>query len=212
MSNAATSPPITLCGERVVRPGHICAFFDSREEKYQILGPYFTEGLAAGDRVINVVDADTRDDHLRCLADHQVPVRSAMASDQLRVLTSEATYLKDDALDLDGMFNLLREALESALAERRRVRTCGEMNWIARSKMPCQRVMEYEARVNQLLPSFDCTLLCVYDLAYTNAAIISDILATHPFAIIRGRARPNPYFVPADEYLSMMRASKIGLM
>jgi hypothetical protein len=209
MPYTAASSPITLCGEPVVRPGHICAFFDSRSEKYQTLAPYFNEGLAAGDRVINVVDAETRNEHLRCLAENNVPVTNAMAADQLRVFTCEDTYLKGGAPDLDGMFELLREALETAVSEGRRVRTCGEMNWIERSQIPSQRVMEYEARVNHLVPTFDCTLLCVYDLAHTNAAMLSDILATHPFAIIKGRARPNPYFVPPDEYLEMMRVSNL---
>jgi hypothetical protein len=193
-----------LCGERVVRPGHICAFFDSRDEKYDILGPYFSEGLTAGDRMINVVDADSRADHLECLAEKNVPVDATMATGQLRVLTSEETYLKDGAQDMEGMFELLRETLQTARHEGHRVRTCGEMNWIGRSRMPSQRVMEYEARVNEFLPTFDCTLLCVYDLAQTGPEILSDILATHPFAIIKGRARPNPHFVPPQEYLGMM--------
>jgi hypothetical protein len=203
MSNAI-DPCITLCGEPVVRPGHICAFFDSRSEKYETLGPYFNEGLAAGDQLINVVDADSRSDHLRSLAENDVALEPAMSSGQMRVLTSEETYLKEGTHDLDGMLEMLRETLETARRDGQRVRTCGEMNWIARSEMSSQRIIEYEARVNQFVPAFDCTLLCVYDLAYMRPAMLSDILATHPFAIIKGRARSNPYFVPPREYLEMM--------
>ncbi|MFN2637763.1 MAG: MEDS domain-containing protein [Gemmatimonadaceae bacterium] len=204
MNQRVPTSPITLCGERVVRPGHICAFFDSPNEKYQTLAPYFTEGLAAGDRLLNVVDADSRTQHLRQLAENNVPLATAMGSGQLEVLTSEETYLKDGAEDLEGMLDLMRETLETSRREGRRVRTCGEMNWIERSRMAGERVMEYEARVNEFVPTFDCTLLCVYDLAHTPPGLMSDILATHPFAIIKGRARPNPYFVPPQEYLGMM--------
>ncbi len=204
MSQTIAPPVITLCGEPVVRPGHICAFFDSRSEKYEILAPYFNEGLAAGDHVINVVDADSRGEHLRNLAENDVVLEPAMTTGQMRVLTSEETYLKEGTYDLEGMLELLRETLETARRDGHRVRTCGEMNWIERSEISSQRVMEYEARVNQFLPTFDCTLLCVYDLAHTRPAMLSDILATHPFAIIKGRARPNPYFVPPEEYLEMM--------
>jgi hypothetical protein len=212
MAHSNESAHVTLCGERVFRPGHICAFFDSHQEKYQTLAPYFNEGLDAGDRVINVVDAETRNDHLRSLTERHVPVADAIGADQLRVFTCEETYLKGDCPDLDGMFELLRETLETALSEGRRVRTCGEMNWIGRSRIPSERVMEYEARVNQFVPSFDCTLLCVYDMAQLDGPLMSDILATHPFAIIKGRARPNPWFVPPDEYLKMMRVSKLRPM
>jgi hypothetical protein len=204
MSHPDGVPSITLCGERFDRPGHICAFFDSRTEKYDVLGPYFNEGLAEGDRMINVVDAESRAEHLGFLAEKNVPVDATMATGQLQVLTSEETYLKDGAQDLEGMLELLRETLEASQREGRRVRTCGEMNWIGRSQMPSQRVMEYEARVNEFVPTFDCTLLCVYDLADTGPKMLSDILATHSFAIINGRPRPNPYFVPPREYLTMM--------
>ena len=66
--------------------------------------------------------------------------------------------------------------------------------------------MAYEARVNYLLPDFSCTLVCAYDLALTPAALVSDILATHPAAIVKGRLRPNPFYVQPDEYLEMLRA------
>lgn len=204
MTHPTASSSITLCGERVVRPGHICAFFDSVNQKYATVAPYFNEGLAAGDRVLNVVDADSRSEHLRQLAEKNVPLATAMGSGQMQILTSEETYLKDGAEDLEGMLDLMRETLETSRREGRRVRTCGEMNWIGRSRMSSQRVVEYESRVNEFVPTFDCTLLCVYDLAHTPAAMLSDILATHPFAIIKGRARPNPYFVPPQEYLEML--------
>ena len=41
-------------------------------------------------------------------------------------------------------------------------------------------------------------MLCVYDLASTPARLMSDILATHPFAVINGRLRANPYAVDPD--------------
>ena len=201
---------ITLCGEKIDRPGHVCAFFDSRTEKYDTLAAYFAEGLAEGERIINVVDGDARSEHMHQVKARNVPLEDAIAGDDFTLLTSEETYLKDGAMDLEGMMDLLRDALETARTEGRRVRTCGDMTWVSRTRVPMQRVMEYEARVNELVPTFDCTLLCVYDLADVTTTLMSDILATHPFAILNGRARANPYYIPPAEYLEMLRTPGFG--
>jgi hypothetical protein len=59
--------PIRLGGEEVDRPGHICAFFDSRDEEYAALIPYFRDGLDADEQVVTVMDES-------CLADHIPPI------------------------------------------------------------------------------------------------------------------------------------------
>ena len=203
--NAAPAPrPIRLCGQQIPHAGHICAFFDSRDEKYAALAPYLADGIADGDRIINVVDASDRDDHVHALKHADVPIGEAMDRGQFQLLTAEETYLKDGAVDLDGMLELLRETLEAAERDGTRVRTCGEMNWIGRSSMPTERVMAYEARVNEFVPTFQCTLVCVYDLAELRSGMVADILATHPSAIINGQLRPNPFFVEPAAFLEML--------
>jgi hypothetical protein len=196
---------VRLCGETLREPGHICAFFDSREEKYDTIAPFFIDGIAAGDQIINVVEAAVLEDHRAALEAARVPLRHATESQQLRILTAEETYLKDGEMQLDAMLQMLYDVLSSARDEGRGVRTCGEMNWIRHAQVSQQKVLEYEARVNYFVPTFECTLLCVYDLAQTPAALVSDLLATHSFAIVKGRLRPNPYHVKADEYLEMLR-------
>ena len=54
---------IHLCGRAIDGRGHICAFFASRDEEYKALIPYFAEGIASGENVLNVVDAERLDDH-----------------------------------------------------------------------------------------------------------------------------------------------------
>ena len=200
--------PIHICGEEIPHAGHICAFFDSRAEKYRVLAPFLAEGIAQGDRIINVVDADIRDDHVRTLAAADVPVTSAIKRGQYQLLTAEETYLREGTINLDDMLRLLREALDSAERDGTCVRTCGEMNWIGRSSMPSDEIMAYEARVNEFVPTFQCSLVCVYDVAMMRSGMIADILATHPFSIINGRLRRNPVYVKPDAFLEMLEQRK----
>lgn len=200
--------PITLCGEQLTEPGHICAFFDSREEKYRTLAPFFADAIAAGDHVINVVDEAHVDTHASLLADAGVPLDAARARGSFQLLTAEQTYLRGGAKGLDSMIGMLAEVLESDRRQGRCTRTCGEMNWVTRTGIAADRVLEYEAKVNGFLPSHACTLMCVYDLAHTPASMVSDLLAMHGHAIVKGRLRPNPYRVNPFEYLDMIRARR----
>ena len=115
------SQPVHLCGHEIRGGGHICAFFDSHDDKYRVLAPYFAEGITNGDRVINVVDARDRDAHVRALEKAKVPISQAISRDQFRLLTAEETYLKDGAVDLDAMLELVREALETSQILRARM-------------------------------------------------------------------------------------------
>lgn len=204
-SSAPEPHPIHLCGEEVPHAGHICAFFDSRSQKYSVLAPYFAEGIAEGDRIINVVDAKEREQHIRALTNAKVPLNDAIDRGQFKLLTAEETYLKEGAVNLDGMLDMLREALETAEREGIAVRTCGEMNWIGRSDMPTDEVMSYEARVNDFVPNFQCTLVCVYDVARLRPGMVADLLATHPTSIIDGKLRSNPLYVEPEAFLEKLR-------
>lgn len=68
--------------------------------------------------------------------------------------------------------------------------------------------MEYETRMNLLVPDFDCTFMCVYDLARLPGEMVVDIMATHPYVILRGRVRANPFFVPPATYLEELLAKR----
>jgi MEDS: MEthanogen/methylotroph, DcmR Sensory domain len=192
---------VRLCGEDVDRPGHICAFFDSRDDAYGTLLPFFLQGLDRGEQVISIVDERRRAEHLRRLEVDGLPVESALESDRLRVLTAQETYLGSGSFDVDTMYSLLHKTLVTAKKKGRRVRLTGEMDWVRRSSTAVDRLMEYEARVNILVPTFDCTLLCQYDADSISGSAVMHALATHPFVILNGRARENPHFIEPLTYL-----------
>jgi len=192
-----THRSIRLCGQEIDQPGHICAFFDSREEEYETLIPYLRDGVAAGERVLNVLDEQRLGDHRARLEAGGVPVDDGRVS----LSSSEDAYLAGGHFDMARMVGFVRGALEHAAAEGRRVRTAGWMDWIQRRAPGTERVMEYEARMNLLVPTFDCTFMCIYDLPTLRGETVIDIMATHPYVILRGHIRQNPFYVPPDVYL-----------
>jgi hypothetical protein len=73
--------------------------------------------------------------------------------------------------------------------------------WALEDRPGVQDVVEFEARLNYILPRYKDPIICVYDLARFGAAIVVDMLRTHPMVIIGGILQENPFFVPPDEFL-----------
>jgi hypothetical protein len=198
--NDVTRRSIHLCGQEIEQPGHICAFFTSRDEEYDTLIPYLKDGVEAGEQVLNVVDEDRLSDHRARLEAGGVATNGG----RVQVASSEDTYLAGGHFDMSRMVGFVREQLVNAATRGRFVRTAGWMDWIYRSAPGTDRVMEYEARMNLLVPTFDCTFMCVYDLTKLSGHMVVDIMATHPYVILNGRIRQNSFYVPPDIYLSQL--------
>jgi hypothetical protein len=61
--------------------------------------------------------------------------------------------------------------------------------------------VEYEAKLNYILPDYPDLVVCTYDLSRVNAGVAMDVMRTHPMVIIGGILQENPFFVPPDEFL-----------
>ncbi len=199
-----TTRSIRLCGQDIHQPGHICAFFDSREEEYATLVPYLRDGISEGENVVNVLDASRMPEHRQRLEDAGMP----MSDERLRIACTEDTYLQGGRFDMDRMVDFVRNELEEATRSDRKVRTVGWMEWVHSDPPGKERVMEYEARMNLLVPDFDCTFMCVYDLARLPGDMVVDLMATHPYVILRGRVRSNPFYVQPAVYLEELLAKR----
>ncbi len=87
MSDSA--PPTALAGAHLGDARHVCAFFRSEDEEYQVLLPFIRDGFDSGDRAIHVLNPDRREGHRRRLA--EAGIDTAVA---------EAHPYTDDALHL----------------------------------------------------------------------------------------------------------------
>lgn len=202
---------VTICGETVSGSAHVCAFFNSRAEEYDVVVPYYREGLDRGERVVGIVDDGRRDAHLRGLRAGGLPVDVAMDSQQLDILTPAETYFKNGDFEPNDMFGMVLDMLASAKDDGRTVRTCGGMDWLSRSSVPSDKVLEYESRVNVLTRAYDCTLMCVYDLAQISGALMADIISTHPYVVMNQRLRHNAHYIEPEVYVDeVLRRRKTG--
>ena len=202
---------VTICGKKLHGLRHICAFFESDQEMYEVVSPYLKEGLDGGDQVVTIMESKGHPSHKASLQAAGLDVNEAMERNQLRILASEDTYIKDNVFVVERMFDMLREAILGAeKGEFKHIRTMGDMYWALRNCPGTDDLMMYEARVNQLAPLHDCTLLCAYDLNQFSGRVIADVLATHSHVILGGQIHENPYYVDPVVYLHKLASRRVA--
>ena len=151
-----TQKPVNLAGAVLDRSRHVCAFFNSKSEEYQVLLPFIQEGFAQGHRAFHVVDPRHRTEHLRRLEQAGIEVAAAEERGQLEVRRWEDAYLQDGRFDQDRMLALIEHVLvdgrERGFALTRLV---ANMEWALEDRPGVDDVVEYETRLNYLLPKYD---------------------------------------------------------
>jgi hypothetical protein len=185
---------------------HICAFFNSADEEHRVLGSFIKEGFEQGDKACHLVDPDLREDHLRRLADDGIDVVQAMDAGQLELRRWQDTYLRDERFDQDAMLALIEDVLQSGAASGYpHTRLVAHMEWALHDNPGVGDLVEYETRLNYLLPKYADPVICAYDLSKFSASVVMDVMRTHPVVIVGEVLHENPYFVPPDQLLLELR-------
>lgn len=208
-SNAA---PIHFAGSQFGNQRHVCAFFRTPEEKYRVLLPFIKDGFDHGDRAFHVVDPDRRKEHLQRLESAGIDTARAESSGQLKVCGWNQAHLDPAGrFDQYRMISLIEEELKLGATQGFTVsRSIGHMEWALEEPPGVEDLVEYEARLNYVLPRYKDPVICVYDITKFSGDVIVDILRTHPMVIIGGTLQENPFFVPPDEFLRELREKRVG--
>lgn len=206
----ANEKPVRLAGRTLKETRHVCAFFHSREEQESILLPFFKEGYDRGEKLFHVVDARRREEHLRACAACGIDVERAQESGQLEVRSWEDAYLKDGHFDAERMIRVLGEICEGNRAKYGQTRLTGQMEWALETLPGVTDIVEYETKLNYVLPKYPDPVVCTYDLNKHSASVVMDILRTHPMVIVGGLLQENPLYVPPDEMLRELRERRAG--
>lgn len=195
--------PIHFAGSQFGDQRHVCAFFHNSEERERVLLPFVKEGFDCGDRAFHVIDPNQRKEHLQRLESAGIDTERAASSGQLKVYGWNDAHIDPDGrFDQFRMISLIEEELKSGSAQGFGCsRSIGHMGWALDEPLGVEDLVEYEARLNYILPQYKDPLICVYDINKFSGAVILDILRTHPMVVIGGTLQENPFFVPPDEFL-----------
>jgi hypothetical protein len=201
-----STAPIPFAGSQLSDARHVCAFFNSDEEKYRVLLPFIKDGFERGDKVIHVVSSGQRCDHLQRLTAAGIDPAAAQQSGQFELRTNTEAYLRDGRFDQDRMLEVFEELASNTVREGFRLsRIVCHMEWAADDRSHIENLVEFESRVNDVWARHDDAVICVYDLAKFGGDTVVDIMRTHPMIVIGGILQQNPFFVPPEEFLRELR-------
>lgn len=187
---------------------HLCLIYETREEQFAALVPFIRIGLERGERCVYIADDNTAAVVLDALAAQGLDVASAVTSGALMMASKRETYLQSGVFDPDLMIRFLHDAAEAAKAAGfAALRATGEMTWALGEDPGVERLMEYEAKLNDFFPKHEALAICQYNRTRFPPAAIRDVLRTHPLVIYGSVVCRNAFYVPPVEWFASDAAS-----
>jgi PAS domain S-box-containing protein len=172
---------------------HVCPLYETPAQHMGTLVPYFGAGLERGERCLYIAEDASLDD----LRAHGIGRAEHPGRDALLVLSARETYLVNGRFDPERMIAVWLEQLAAARAAGfTNLRVSADMSWALDSDVGSDRLIEYEARLNEWLPATGLRAMCHYDSRRFPASILRDVLRTHPLAILGEQLHDNLYFEP----------------
>ena len=202
----ATNSSVQFAGGNLAGQRHICAFFNSADEEHRVLRSFIKDGFDRGDKAFHLVDPDLREDHLKRLAGAGIDVQQTMDTGQLEVRPWQAGPLRGDRFDQETWLATFEQVLQSGpAAGYAQTRFLAHMEWALVDLPGLGDLIEFETRVNYVVPKYNDIVICAYDLSKFSANVVMDALRTHPVVIIGGILQENPFFIPPDQFLLELR-------
>src|ERR1041384_5273792 len=149
---------VNLAGREIGCSCHACAFFHTDEQFYKVMLPFIRDGFTAGDPAAHSVNPAKRERHLQALSDAGIDARASQDTRQLGVRRWEEAYLREGHFDQDAMLALIQEVLEEGRRQKfPMTRLVANMEWALEDRPGVGDIVEYESRLNYVLPQYDKT-------------------------------------------------------
>jgi len=183
---------------------HACMLYLTPEEQLSAAAEYVRGGLDRGERCLYVCCEHTISEFGAALESAGIDVDAEERRGALVIITKEDGHLAGGVFDPDRMIATLDMALKDALAAGfKGLCAAGDMVWLLDEAPGCERIAEYEARLNRFYENNNALGLCLYNLKTMPPALIDHCLATHKYVRIEGPILlTNPFYELAEDVFS----------
>jgi signal transduction histidine kinase len=160
---------------------HFCHFYETKDDLFDILIPYFKTGLENNELCLWIVFEPLDEKEAKNALRQAIPeVAQHLAAGDIQILPHEQWYLKDDTFDSQWVINGWQEKLNHALSRGYAgMRANGIEGWL--TKKDWKYFSEYEKELNNLIANQKMIVLCTYPLEKSSAAEIFDVARLHQF-------------------------------
>ena len=191
--------------ERFPAGTHMCLIYDNEDERRKVIGKFLNAGLQEHEKTAYFADTMSPADVETWLQEMgvAVPNPNQGKAPAFSITVAEKTYCPGGKFVPETMLNTLRGYHKAALDEGYAGgRVSGEMSWALRGIPGSERLMEYEALVNDVLVTHPITAICQYDARRFDGALVFDVLKVHPMMVVHGQIVKNPYYMRPQEFLT----------
>jgi hypothetical protein len=178
---------------------HVCLPYESEQEDRAAVVAFVREGLEREQRCMYVGARREHGEIVAALSAAGVPVARAVERGALVMAGLRETYLRTGRFDAEDMLGFVDEQITAALAGGfTGFRGTTDIGGAGATTATWQKIVWYEAQLNERFARRPFSGLCRYPRAAIPAGRVSDLLRTHPAAWVRGGACDSPFYERAE--------------
>ena len=185
---------------------HMCLLYTDEAERRRTIGKYLKYGILAKEKVSYFTDVMKPEE----VRDWLLSLGVALPEeDGFSISVAAKTYCPDGVFVPEQMLNALKALYENAKkAGYPNVRVSGEMSWALKGIPGSERLIEYEALVNEVFITHPINAICQYDVNKFSGATILNVLKVHPMMLINSQIISNPYYIQPRDFLKEYLVAK----
>ncbi|MBI4383640.1 MAG: MEDS domain-containing protein [Nitrospinae bacterium] len=201
MIKTQTAVPMGFTGETFPAGTHMCLVYSDDAERLESIAKFLEAGILNNEKVGYFADAAPPDEIKKALLGHMSAGAARSDGAKLDVRTARDVYCPKGRFVPGEMLDTLRGFYDSAVEEGYgNARASGEMSWALKGIPGSDRLVEYEALINDLIVTHPLTPICQYNANLFDGATILNILKVHPMMIVHGQVVRNPYYQEPREF------------
>jgi CheY-like chemotaxis protein len=182
---------------------HSCLIYETEEEHVRAVVLFIAEGLRKGERCGLTGNGHATGHIISALEGAGIDLKRERERKALMLDTPGEAYLRSARFDPEEQFGYLSGLANESLADGfAGMRHTGEMGWALGPEQGCDRLMEYEAKLNDLLAGLSMIGLCRYDRRQFSPEIIRDAIRTHPLVVLGDEVCSNLLYEPPELFLN----------
>jgi MEDS: MEthanogen/methylotroph, DcmR Sensory domain len=189
--------------KRVCLHDHLCLIYEDPQERLTAPILSIRMGLERGEKCFYIPDDSIRSDVVAALRHGGVDIEAATESGRLTIAGVRETYLRDGYFQPDRMIRFFSETLNTTTAGSfSGLKVVCEMTWALDSRAGTERLMEYEATLNNFVRDHSAVVTCQYDRTRFPPEVVLNAIRTHPVVVCGKLVCSNRYYVPPEDFLS----------
>ncbi|MFZ4615199.1 MAG: MEDS domain-containing protein [Rectinemataceae bacterium] len=183
-------------------PLHVSLIYRDGDEKRHFISRFLAEGLDRGECVVYLADEGDADSVRAWLAEELQERGREVDLGDIEVFDALSSYCPEGHFSIQAMLTKLGDMLDGIeAAGGPGLRVTAEMTWALKGIPGSEGLMEYEARVGELMAMRPFSAVCQYDARRFDGRTLYHVLQTHPFVATRKGYVANPASIQPAEFL-----------